>query len=155
MSAVPEYKPYDKEKILEKLEPKFNDDKVILNYLYNKKNDNELRELCYEIIYNVLETGNKSFDYDGRYVSVSNQKFKGNRIDRIIEYDNELNILYQDGPVSKLYKIKDLNIDELYDMTKKLMDKCIEGLKISIQAHYEYLREKEIEDYKNWFYSHY
>lgn len=155
MSAVPEYKPYDKEKILEKLEPKFNDDKVILNYLYNKKNDNELRELCYEIIYNVLETGNKSFDYDGRYVSILNQKFKGNRIDKIIEYKNELNILYQDGPTSSLFKIKDLDTDELYDMTKKLMDKCIEGLKISIQAHYEYLREKERKEYSDWFYSHY
>ena len=152
---MPDYEPYDKEIILKKLEPKFNSDKIVIDYLYNKKKDNELRELCYEIIYNVLETGNKSFDYDGRYVSVLNQNFKGNRIDKIIEYKNELNILYQDGPTSNLFKIKDLDIDELYNMTKKLMDECIRDLKSSVDAHYEYLREKERQEYSDWFYSHY
>lgn len=151
----------NKKKLLKELKPKFEKDKVILEYLLNEDKD-KLKDYSYRILETLIDkTGNKAGNYNGRYIVIyplwATIEGECRRVEQVIslENDEDFKLLYTDGPVTKLLEVGKLSSSDLYNLAINVIDNFIKDTENSIEEEeIRYLEEERREKEINSFHEH-
>lgn len=145
---------------LDYFKPKFEKEKIILEYIFENDKD-KLLNYCITVLSEMFEERSYySSNFEGKTMLISqNFTLDGNKYNFIsliqLKGDNNFNLIYYDGPITKMIEISKLLVDEIYSFTLYEMNNYVENLESQIKSRREYLQEKERKEYLDWFYDHY